>query len=199
MYTSLKAISRATLLHLSLNPLLSIGVRASTATATTTSPNLRSHSAFYPICPSYNLYHPTQSSSIHNRTQEHTFSTSATMSTDPTSNESQSQHHRPQEEAQEQEQEEQNKPILALPEAPSAESGATQIDMSSGGSTVKLDALGPLVVNQDGTLSRIANWEQMTEIERRNTLRVLGKRNKLRLDTLKGARAESEKETDEGK
>lgn len=198
MYTSLKAISRATLLHLSLNPLLSIGVRASTATATATSPNLRSYSAFYPICPSYNLYHPTQSSSIHNRTQEHTYSTSATMST-AASNESQSQHQhqRPQEEAQEQE--EQNKPILALPEAPSAESGATQLDVSGGGSTVKLDALGPLVVNQDGTLSRIANWEQMTEIERRNTLRVLGKRNKLRLDTLKGAGVESEKEKDEGK
>jgi hypothetical protein len=106
---------------------------------------------------------------------------------------------RPQDEAQAQEQEEQNKPILALPEAPSAESGATQIDMSNGGSTVKLDALGPLVVNQDGTLSRIANWEQMTEIERRNTLRVLGKRNKLRLDTLKGAAAEGGKEKDEGK
>lgn len=112
-----------------------------------------------------------------------------------TSNESQSQHQRPQEEAQEQE--EQNKPILALPEAPSAESAATQLDVSGGGSTVKLDALGPLVVNQDGTLSRIANWEQMTEIERRNTLRVLGKRNKLRLDKLKGG--EGEKEKDEGK
>lgn len=57
---------------------------------------------------------------------------------------------------------------------------------------MKLDALGPLVVNQDGTLSRIANWEQMTEIERRNTLRVLGKRNKLRLDSLKAAEGEKD-------
>ncbi|RHZ48554.1 uncharacterized protein CDV56_105173 [Aspergillus thermomutatus] len=189
MYTSLKAISRATLLHLSLNPLFSTGVRA----ATTTSPNLRSYSALYPTCPSGNLYHPTHLSSIHIRNQEHTYSTSATMSADPASpsNESQSQHQRQQEEEQEQEQE-QNKPILALPEAPSAESQATQIDVSGGGSTVKLDALGPLVVNQDGSLSRIANWEQMTEIERRNTLRVLGKRNKLRLNALKGAEGEKE-------
>ncbi|GIK03745.1 hypothetical protein Aspvir_007819 [Aspergillus viridinutans] len=194
MYTSLKAISRATLLHLSLNPLLSIGVRASTATAI--SPNLRSYSALYPICPSYNLYHPTQISSIHHRNQEHSFSTSASMSADSASNESQSQYHRQPEEQQEQDQEQdQNKPILALPEAPSADAQATQLDVSGGGSTVKLDALGPLVVNQDGTLSRIANWEQMTEIERRNTLRVLGKRNKLRLDTLKAA----EGEKDEGK
>ncbi|KAF4159394.1 hypothetical protein CNMCM6936_001504 [Aspergillus lentulus] len=187
MYTSLKAISRATVLHLSLNPLLSIGVRASTAAAI--SPNLRSYSALYPICPSYNLYHPTQIISIHNRNQEHPFSTSATMSADSASNENQSQHHRQPGEEQEQDQ---NKPILALPEAPSADSQATQLDVSGGGSTVKLDALGPLVVNQDGTLSRIANWEQMTEIERRNTLRVLGKRNKLRLDTLKAAEGEKD-------
>ncbi|KAF2439337.1 hypothetical protein P171DRAFT_338229, partial [Karstenula rhodostoma CBS 690.94] len=52
---------------------------------------------------------------------------------------------------------------------------------------VKLDHLGPMVVNRDGTLSRIGNWEQMTEMERRNTLRVLGKRNQLRLDTLRAA------------
>ncbi|KAF4217908.1 hypothetical protein CNMCM8980_008226 [Aspergillus fumigatiaffinis] len=113
------------------------------------------------------------------------------MSADSASNESQSQHQRPQEEEQGQDQD-QNNPILALPEAPSADSQATQIDVSGGGSTVKLDALGPLVVNQDGTLSRIANWEQMTEIERRNTLRVLGKRNKLRLETLKAAEGEKE-------
>jgi predicted Fe-S protein YdhL (DUF1289 family) len=50
---------------------------------------------------------------------------------------------------------------------------------------VKLDHLGPMVVNRDGTLSRIANWEHMTEIERRNTLRILGKRNQLRLDGLR--------------
>ncbi|OAG00104.1 uncharacterized protein CC84DRAFT_1049204, partial [Paraphaeosphaeria sporulosa] len=50
---------------------------------------------------------------------------------------------------------------------------------------VKLDHLGPMVVNRDGTLSRIGNWEQMTDIEQKNTLRVLMKRNKLRLDALR--------------
>ncbi|PVI01042.1 hypothetical protein DM02DRAFT_490550, partial [Periconia macrospinosa] len=50
---------------------------------------------------------------------------------------------------------------------------------------VKLDHLGPMVVNRDGTLSRIGNWAEMTEIERRNTLRVLGKRNQLRMDAIK--------------
>jgi len=57
--------------------------------------------------------------------------------------------------------------------------------MSTGSATQKLDHLGPMVVNQDGTISRIANWDQMSEIERKNTVRVLGKRNKTRLDALK--------------
>lgn len=44
-----------------------------------------------------------------------------------------------------------------------------------------------MVVIRDGTLSHIANWKRMTDIERRNTLRVLGKRNQLRQETLKTA------------
>ncbi|KAF3052812.1 hypothetical protein E8E11_005158 [Didymella keratinophila] len=71
---------------------------------------------------------------------------------------------------------------LPLPE-PS--SGATQLNVN--GSGVKLDHLGPLVVNKDGSLSRIANWDKMAEIEKQNTLRILGKRNQLRLDGLKGS------------
>lgn len=75
---------------------------------------------------------------------------------------------------------------LALPEA----SSEIKLDVSAeGGSTVKLDHLGPLVVNQDGTVSRISNWAQMTEQEKKGTLRILGKRNKQRLDALKAANA----------
>lgn len=73
---------------------------------------------------------------------------------------------------------------LALPEA----SSGIKLDVSAeGGSTVKLDHLGPLVVNQDGTVSRISNWAQMTEQEKKGTMRVLGKRNKQRLEALKAA------------
>jgi hypothetical protein len=75
-----------------------------------------------------------------------------------------------------------NKTPLPLPEPES--SNTTKIDMSNGGSSVKLDHLGPLVVNKNGTLSRIANWEQMAEIEKQNTLRILGKRNMLRREAL---------------
>ena len=74
---------------------------------------------------------------------------------------------------------------LPLPEPP-ADSKATELDVSTG-QAVKLDHLGPMVVNRDGTLSRIANWENMAEIERKNTLRIIGKRNQLRLEALKAA------------
>ncbi|KAJ5949710.1 hypothetical protein N7454_001294 [Penicillium verhagenii] len=68
-----------------------------------------------------------------------------------------------------------------------------RLDLSAeGGSTVSLNHLGPMVVNVDGTLARIGNWDEMTEIERQNTLRILGKRNKQRLDVLKAAEAEKE-------
>ncbi|EIW56305.1 uncharacterized protein TRAVEDRAFT_49139 [Trametes versicolor FP-101664 SS1] len=45
----------------------------------------------------------------------------------------------------------------------------------------KFDHLGPVIVNRDGTLSRIANWESMTPIEKERTLRILVARNQVRL------------------
>ncbi|KAF9018663.1 hypothetical protein BDZ89DRAFT_959901, partial [Hymenopellis radicata] len=53
---------------------------------------------------------------------------------------------------------------------------ATEVNVDAG--TVKLDSLGPMVVNSDGTLLRIANWGSMTDKERETTLRVLSRRNK---------------------
>jgi hypothetical protein len=85
-------------------------------------------------------------------------------------------------EPQDQTVQENNKTPLPLP-APTGEEGTTQINV--GGQAVKLDHLGPLVVNKDGTLSRIANWEQMADIEKQNTLRILVKRNQLRTESLK--------------
>lgn len=63
---------------------------------------------------------------------------------------------------------------------------------------MKLDHLGPMVVNVDGTLSRISNWDAMADVERENTLRVIGRRNKARLEVLKGKEGErGEKKGDE--
>ncbi|KAF2969470.1 hypothetical protein GQX73_g4130 [Xylaria multiplex] len=59
-------------------------------------------------------------------------------------------------------------PLPALP----AVGDGTSSTLEVGGAALRLDHLGPLVVNEDGTLSRIANWEKMADIERENTLRI---------------------------
>lgn len=101
----------------------------------------------------------------------------------------------PQEESSTEGQQEQ----LYLPDIESTSDGQqkpVRLDLGvEGGSTVTLDHLGPMVVNVDGTLSRIGNWEQMTEIERKNTLRILGKRNKQRLEALKAAQGGGEQKS----
>ncbi|KAJ5907934.1 hypothetical protein N7495_000616 [Penicillium taxi] len=105
-----------------------------------------------------------------------------TMSTGPEKKEPSDS--RPQEETNTQAKEQ-----LALPSTEDS-STAQRLDLSAeGGSTISFDHLGPMVVNVDGTLARIGNWDQMTEIERKNTVRILGKRNKQRLDALKSAEA----------
>lgn len=77
-----------------------------------------------------------------------------------------------------------SKQPLPLPEPPTG-SDATQLTVDGEG--IKLDHLGPMVVNVDGTLSRIGNWDKMAPIERENTLRIIGKRNQTRLATLRAA------------
>ena len=84
---------------------------------------------------------------------------------------------------------ESQQPPLALPET--SASDATQ--KLKVGTTVKLDHLGPMVVNQDGTLSRISNWETMGEMEKKNTIRIIGKRNKQRLEAIRLSEAEGGK------
>jgi hypothetical protein len=79
--------------------------------------------------------------------------------------------------------------LLALPEVPASD-GTQTLDGGGQGSTVSLDHLGPIVVNTDGSMSRISNWAQMTEIEQKNTLRIVGKRNQQRMQALKEAGVE---------
>ncbi|KAI0007984.1 hypothetical protein F4779DRAFT_589380 [Xylariaceae sp. FL0662B] len=57
--------------------------------------------------------------------------------------------------------------------------------LSVGGDGVRLDHLGPLVVNEDGTASRIANWAQMAAVEREAAVRILGRRNRERLERMR--------------
>ncbi|KAM3490426.1 hypothetical protein MY3957_006299 [Beauveria namnaoensis] len=74
-----------------------------------------------------------------------------------------------------------------------AGSDSITLDVSGEGSTVKLAALGPLVVNVDGTVARIANWKEMTAVERETTVRMVGRRNEKRLDALRKQNGEEQK------
>eukprot|EP00434_Breviolum_minutum_P026900 symbB.v1.2.023779.t1/scaffold2200.1/size85926/6 len=53
-----------------------------------------------------------------------------------------------------------------------------------GGVPMKMDHLGPVIVNEDGSMRRIANWLEMTERERQVALRRIGQRNQQRLAKL---------------
>ena len=79
---------------------------------------------------------------------------------------------------------------LELPDAAKAAKSAGDGDsMESdvlvvGGNPVKVDRLGPIVVNKDGSLSRITNWLEMSKGEQQKTLLVVAKRNKKRMRQL---------------
>ncbi|PMD12125.1 hypothetical protein NA56DRAFT_37459 [Hyaloscypha hepaticicola] len=84
------------------------------------------------------------------------------------------------------------KKALALPAA--SHNSTTQLDISNGDASIKLDHLGPMVVNVDGTMSRISNWDKMVDIEKKNTLRIIAKRNRERLDVLRAKDAAKQEE-----
>jgi hypothetical protein len=48
----------------------------------------------------------------------------------------------------------------------------------------QLDMLGPIVLNTDGTMSRISNWSEMTDQEKASAKRLIAKRNKSRQKAL---------------
>ena len=60
-----------------------------------------------------------------------------------------------------------------------------------GGAPVMMDEMGPLVVGEDGTLSRIANWDDMTDKEREMAFKLLTKRNAKRLKKLRPEKNDS--------
>ncbi|KAF0700819.1 Aste57867_8670 [Aphanomyces stellatus] len=75
-----------------------------------------------------------------------------------------------------------SEPMLALP----ATSDAGPV-LTVGGNSLALDHLGPIVVQTDGSLMRISDWEGKTEHEKAMISRVIAKRNKERLDALQAA------------
>lgn len=50
---------------------------------------------------------------------------------------------------------------------------------------LKLEDLGPIIVNTDGSLQRIPNWSEMPQAEKDKTTRLVSTRNKKRLQALR--------------
>ncbi|KAJ9109365.1 hypothetical protein QFC21_000695 [Naganishia friedmannii] len=81
---------------------------------------------------------------------------------------------------------------LALPPPPSEETQRRTLNVQEE-NKVALDELGPLIVNSDGTLSRIQNWQSLSDVEKERMIRlVVKRRNVQRLDKLKVQEAEEE-------
>ena len=76
---------------------------------------------------------------------------------------------------------------------PSSSSGVQQIKI--GGEAFKMDHLGPIIINSDGTTRRIANWETLSKHEQETTWRLISARNKKRLEELKKQQAEAAEES----
>ena len=66
--------------------------------------------------------------------------------------------------------------VLALPAPEQVNRMVRTLDVSTGDAVV-LEQLGPVVVNTDGTLSRITNWPTMTDGEKETAKRLIAKRN----------------------
>ncbi|CDS05845.1 hypothetical protein LRAMOSA08373 [Lichtheimia ramosa] len=79
-------------------------------------------------------------------------------------------------------------PLLALP---ATAEETVKVDVND---KYKLKELGPVVVNEDGSLSRINNWHDMAPIEKDNVNRILLKRNRERLERLKKQQQQEQQE-----
>ncbi|KAJ5683233.1 hypothetical protein N7462_006398 [Penicillium macrosclerotiorum] len=175
---------RAAIFHLSVNPIFARAVLTnpwapSSLASLPQTPSSRLYTVFFPQCAPQSPILETIRQS-HNMSTSNSNATTKQGTTEPQTQE-ENQNQSPQER-------------LSLPSADSSSDGeAKQIRLDLGAEGgVTLDHLGPMVVNVDGSLSRIGNWEQMAEIERKNTLRILGKRNKQRLEALRAAEAEKD-------
>lgn len=49
----------------------------------------------------------------------------------------------------------------------------------------KMDSLGPMIINTDGTIQRVSNWHELTPEEQAKTFRLICARNKKRIEALK--------------
>lgn len=85
---------------------------------------------------------------------------------------------------------------LALPYQPDciAEEADAQRDRYE--AYFKLDSLGPMIINTDGTIQRVSNWHELTKEEQDKTFRLICARNQKRIEALKREEEEKSQELD---
>lgn len=66
-------------------------------------------------------------------------------------------------------------------------SGISETRTLQFGEKISMDELGPIIINPDGTMRRIANWNELTKGEQESTFRQISARNKKRIQALKEA------------
>jgi len=87
--------------------------------------------------------------------------------------------------------------ILQLPPVdPNASEDMPTLELNSGGS-IKLESLGPIILNTDGTTRRISNWDQLSPQEQKVSWRRIRKRNEQRRKTLEEQAGQSSTESKE--
>ncbi|KAH9821174.1 hypothetical protein DFH28DRAFT_951716 [Melampsora americana] len=94
----------------------------------------------------------------------------------------------------EQETESEKKERLLLMDTPSKDSNSDSEKTKTlgvGEVALSFDHLGPMVINTDGSISRISNWDKLSDLEKTRTSRLVTQRNAQRLTRLR------EKETNE--
>ena len=74
--------------------------------------------------------------------------------------------------------------LLSLSESASESSPRTLL---VGGPSLSLDELGPIVINTNGTTSRITNWDALSQGEQERSRKLVAKRNAERLIVLRAA------------
>ncbi|CEG01241.1 unnamed product [Ostreococcus tauri] len=77
-----------------------------------------------------------------------------------------------------------SKEVPALPSATNVDAATPRLTLGED-AKITFDHLGPIVVSEDGTLSRIGNWESLSEREREVAKRRIAKRNNERLAVLR--------------
>eukprot|EP01031_Cornospumella_fuschlensis_P038187 gene38187-46399_t len=87
-----------------------------------------------------------------------------------------------------------NGEIPLLPAASENREGYRTLSL---GQSVAMDELGPIIINPDGTTRRITNWNTLSKQEQMNSWRVIGERNKKRVEALKRRQSESSLNTEE--